>query len=168
MKILSDLHIHTSASLCCNDKEQTIGNITEIVKGMGLKKIGFADHVWISDKYELSHPFFPYGFIEMYDSSMASICDAELFDACSRAAAKSVGIEINLCYFPNDAKDNLFSVETPIRFISIAKEAGCRFTFGSDAHSLKDLKTLERLQHFIDTMGIEARDLHPLANVADA
>jgi histidinol phosphatase-like PHP family hydrolase len=116
----------------------------------------------------LSHPFFPYGFIEIYDSAMASISDAELFDACSRAAAKSVGIEINLCYFPNDAKDNLFSVETPIRFISIAKEAGCRFTFGSDAHSLKDLKTLERLQYFIDTIGIEASDLHPLADVADA
>ena len=38
MKILSDLHIHTSASLCCNDKEQTFSNIVEIVKNIGLKQ----------------------------------------------------------------------------------------------------------------------------------
>lgn len=264
MKILSDLHIHTSASSCCHDAEQTIGNITEISKNMGLKKIGFTDHVWISDKYGpssfysrqsgeenlkliknargrdwgievlvgceadmiapgkfgitdefrakmdyvilasdhfhmrdfveqpsssdpktlgehmlsffisaaesglgdiLAHPLFPLGFMDMYDSAMASISDAELFDACARAASKNMGIEINVCYFPDKAKKRFFSIETPIRFISVAKDAGCRFTFGSDAHSLKELKSLERLEYFIDAAGIETKDIHALANV---
>ncbi|KKR04421.1 MAG: hypothetical protein UT30_C0008G0043 [Candidatus Uhrbacteria bacterium GW2011_GWF2_39_13] len=266
MRILSDLHIHTSASPCCHDKEQTIENITEATKNMGLKKIGFADHVWVSDMYKpsgfynkqsgeehlklkeiaqsrdwgievlvgceadmiapgkfgitddfkrqmdyvllssdhfhmkdfveqpensdsrtlgrhmlkffisaaesgmgdiLAHPFFPYGFIDMYDTAMASISDAELFDACAVAAAKNTGIEINPCYLPNAAKNRFFSIETPVRFLAIAKEAGCKFTFGSDAHGIKELEAVKDFQYFIDALGLQAKDIHDMANIAD-
>ena len=262
MKIRSDLHIHTSASACCHDERQTFEVIAEFLKNKGLKKIGFSDHVWISDKYGasefykkqsgeahlklkalvrsrdwgieilvgceadmiapgkfgmtedfkrqmdyivlasdhfhmksfveqpadvspeilgrhmlkffisaaesgigniLAHPFFPYGFTDIYDAALLAISDAELFDACSIASSKNTAIEINPCYFPNENKNRFFSIETPLRFLSIAKEAGCKFTFGSDAHSIEDFSLLERLQYFADILKLQETDIHTLA-----
>ncbi|MDD5597600.1 MAG: PHP domain-containing protein [Victivallaceae bacterium] len=49
MRIDSDMHIHTSVSRCCRSPEQTIENVIRISAENGLKKIGFADHLWASD-----------------------------------------------------------------------------------------------------------------------
>lgn len=47
MKIQHDFHIHTDLSLCAKPTA-TVENYNEIVKKLGLKKIGFANHFWDS------------------------------------------------------------------------------------------------------------------------
>ena len=233
MIFFSDMHIHSFASVCCEEEKQTPENIVPLLAGKGYKKIGFTDHVWISKDVEpshfyktqngdrhielfdfihsckweievlvgceadmiapgvfgitpefkekmdyvgmatdhfhmtnfvqqpeektpeclaqhmlkffisavksgipdiLFHPFFPYGYIEIYDKSVATLSDAELLDAFSIAAANNIGIEINKCYLPKPQLDRCFSLETPMRILTLAKQAGCTFVLGSDAH----------------------------------
>lgn len=261
----SDMHIHSFASLCCQDENQTPENIIPLLAGMDYKKIGFADHVWISKdvkpsnfykaqngkkhlelykfihsrKWELEvfvgcecdmtapgvfgitpefkekmdyvvmatdhfhmtgfvkqpaektpeclghhmldfflsavkskipnilvHPFFPYGYIELYDKAIASLSDAELSDAFALAAANNIGIEINKCYLPNPQGELFFSLETPLRVLQLAKEAGCTFTLGSDSHSLGGFFVLDKLQTIAKSLGLTKEDIHPIAKVS--
>jgi histidinol phosphatase-like PHP family hydrolase len=258
----SDMHIHSFLSVCCHDERQTPENIVPLLTGKGYKKIGFADHLWVSEKVVpssfyasqdgskhlemfdyihsrnwdievlvgceadmvapdmfgitpefkerldyvvmstnhfhmadfvqqprektpralaehmleffvsaaksglpdiLVHPFFPYGYVEMYDQTIASLADSELFDAFSVAAENQIGIEINKCYLPNPCSDRCFDLETPLRILSLAKDAGCQFTLGSDSHSLETFVLQEKLQALGESIGLTADDIHPLA-----
>lgn len=264
MKILSDLHVHTTASRCCHDENQRAENIMATLKSLGMERIGFTDHLWALPGYPpnafyqgqngdknlslkelidsrddwgvdilvgceadmtapgifgitpelrekldyvilasnhfhikgfveppeaptpeavgrhmlkfflsaatsglcdiLAHPLFPCGYTDVYDRAVASISDAEFFDAFASVAAVGVGMEINPCFYPNPEKKRFFSVETPTRFLLIAKAAGCKFSFGSDAHQLLDFApALERLRYFAEALDLTDDDLHPLA-----
>ena len=47
MKLDHDLHVHTYLSACCDQKErQTPSAILSLAEEMGVKTIGFADHLW--------------------------------------------------------------------------------------------------------------------------
>ena len=260
----SDMHIHSFASTCCQDEKQTPENIVPLLAKHGYKKVGFADHVWISKDIEpshfyskqtgerhlemldfvhsckweievlvgcetdmmapgvfgispefkekmdyvvmatdhfhmtnfveqpedktakglgqhmlkffisaaqsgipdiLVHPFFPYGYVALYDDSIASLSDAELLDAFSIAASNNVGIEINKCYLPNPQYERFFSLETPLRVLSLAKQAGCTFTLGSDSHSLRSFGVLDKLQTLAKSLELTEKDIHPLAQI---
>ena len=264
MLFFSDLHIHTTASRCCDCVEQTPDIVVPLLVGKGYRKIGFADHLWGSEKVIpsafyasqdgsrqlemfdyihsrdwgvevlvgceadmvapnmfgitpefkerldyvvmatnhfhmvdfvrqprektpralaehmleffisaaesglpdiLVHPFFPYGYVEMYDQTIASLADSELFDALSVAAENHVGIEINKCYLPNPQSGRCFDLETPLRVLSLAKDAGCKFTLGSDSHSLETFVVQDKLQAIGELIGLTADDIHPLARV---
>jgi len=262
----SDMHIHSFASVCCQDEKQTPENIVPLLAQNGYKKIGFTDHVWISKDVEpshfyktqngerhlellnfihsckweievlvgcetdmvapgvfgiseefkekmdyvvmatdhfhmtnfveqpekktpeclgqhmlkffisaaksgipdiLVHPFFPYGYVELYDKSIASLSDAEILDAFGVAASNNIGIEINKCYLPNPQYERFFSLETPLRILTLAKQAGCTFTIGSDAHSLGSFGVLEKLQTLAESLELTEKDIHPIAKVSD-
>lgn len=262
MNIFSDMHIHTDRSLCCRSPEQTVDNIIGILTKNGMKKIGFADHLWHSDTVEPSewyksmngsanlelhnyihshswdieimvgceadtrapgvfgitpdlrekldyvvmsashfhmrsfveqpkdltprgiadhllkffksaaasrltdaivHPLFPFGFDQMYESSIAAMSDNELCDALHVAAENGVGIEINQCSIPNPDLNRNFSLEVPVRIFELAKQAGCKFTFGSDSHAPKEFETLLKMQYFADKLELTEDDLHPIA-----
>ncbi|MDD5597311.1 MAG: PHP domain-containing protein [Victivallaceae bacterium] len=262
MIFYSDMHIHTTASTCCDSKVQTPENIIPIMIDKGYKKIGFTDHIWYSDevrpskfyssqngdrhlqlhkfihshKWEievlagceadmkapgifgitaelkdkldyvtmatdhfhmkgfvmqpseetpagvarhmvaffvsaaksglpdiLAHPFFPYGYTDLYDAAVNSLSDAEIIDVFSIAASNNIGIEINKCYFPHPQYKRFFSLETPVRILTLAKSAGCKFTLGSDAHSPDGFKVLDKLQTFAKSLGLSEKDIHPLA-----
>ncbi len=45
-KIDHDVHVHTTLSACCGDKEATPANIIARAAQEGLRTIGFADHLW--------------------------------------------------------------------------------------------------------------------------
>jgi len=264
MIFFSDMHIHTFASVCCQDENQIPENIVPLLGNMGYKKIGFVDHIWISKDVDpshfyktqngathvelfdfvhshkwdievlvgcetdmvapgvfgitpefkekmdyvvmatdhfhmtnfvqqpeektpeclaqhmlkffisaaksgipdvLVHPFFPYGYIDLYDKSIASLSDAELLDAFAIAASNNIGIEINKCYLPNSKGGCLFSLETPLRILTLAKQAGCTFTIGSDSHSLKSFDVLGKLQCLAKSLGLSEGNIHPLAKI---
>lgn len=264
MIFLSDMHIHSFASVCCQDEKQTPENIVPLLAKHGYKKIGFVDHVWISRDIEpshfyktqngerhlellnfihsckweievlvgceadmkapgvfgitqefkekmdyvvmatdhfhmtdfveqpedktpegvgkhmlkffisaaksgladiLVHPFFPYGYVDLYDKSIASLSDAELLDAFSIAASNNIGIEINKCYLPNPQYERFFSLETPLRVLSLAKQAGCTFTLGSDAHSLASFGILNKLQDLAKSLYLTEDNIHHLAKI---
>jgi histidinol phosphatase-like PHP family hydrolase len=45
-KIDHDVHVHTTLSACCGDKQATPANIIARAAETGLRTIGFADHLW--------------------------------------------------------------------------------------------------------------------------
>lgn len=109
------------------------------------------------------HPLFPFGYDDMYEAVIAEISDVELTDAFGLAAQNGVGIEINPCALPNPAKNRVFDLDTPTRVFSLAKNVGCKFTFGSDAHAPEELSQLSRLRYFVDALDLTESDLHALA-----
>ena len=71
----------------------------------------------------------------------------------SKMAKRGVGFEINFCYFGYYSDENLQKV---LRIHRIAKECGCKFYFGSDAHHPARLISAPK-----DFVAIaEALDLH--------
>ena len=48
----ADLHIHTPLSRCCRDDRQTPGNVIGELAAMGVRRIAFADHVWLNPAAE--------------------------------------------------------------------------------------------------------------------
>ncbi len=106
----------------------------------------------------IAHPFVPFTWIDKFDSVIESISDSEFFDAFGTAQKNKTAIEITTVFLPI-RNNNTFSVETPIRFLSIAKQAGCKFTFGSDAHDPTVQKMLPKLTQIIKASGITKDDI---------
>jgi histidinol phosphatase-like PHP family hydrolase len=260
IRIEHDIHLHTTLSECCSSATQTPGNIISEGRRLGLKVIGFADHIWCNPEVKpisfyqsqderqistlrrqlaaleipddikvlvgceaemsapgcygitpefaetldfvllstdhfhfrdfveqpaertprglarhmikmfvagascglassLSHPMYPYGFFEIYEAAMNELCDQELTDAFGVAAEHGVGLEISGNYLPNPQRAMNFPVEIPLRIIELAKRAGCRFTFGSDAHSLEQMTRIKDLDFLVSTLDLTADDI---------
>ena len=74
-----------------------------------------------------------------------------------KAAALGVGIELNTATF---GFGNKAEKEAVTAFYAHAKECGCRFTFGSDAHGAGQfLPHRERGQAMADDLGLEEKDI---------
>lgn len=115
----------------------------------------------------IPHAFYPCGKDPLFDRVAASISDAEFLDAFGAAAERNVGIEITTAYLPErtggDGPDRIaWTVETPIRFLRLAKEAGCTFTFASDAHRLAAMDFLPALDVFVEALDLTEKDIHPV------
>ena len=113
------------------------------------------------------HPFKPYGYEAQYDNVIAALSDAELIDAFSIAAELGVAIEITTTFLPPcDKKEGssvpVWSIETPLRVLSLAKTAGCKFSFGSDAHSPDTMRKLVRLEVFSKFLDLSEEDMVPI------
>ena len=115
----------------------------------------------------LVHPFFPFGFVEQYDKAAESISDNEFIDAFAIAAENNIAIELNQCFLGTKASAAKFSLSTPVRILSLAKVAGCKFSFGSDSHSLKGFDVQDKLQAFAEQLDLNEEDIHELAKVDD-
>ena len=103
----------------------------------------------------LAHPFVPMG--EHHDAPrevLDTISDAEFFDALSIANEYGNAIEIN----GGCLADPVLS-EALVRPFTIAKKAGCKFTFGSDTHRVSTLDRYDLMGRFCDTCGITEDDL---------
>ena len=123
----------------------------------------FQEAVGLGIATGIAHPFLPLGFNEQTDEIIALISDAAFSDCFGLAAEASVSIEIQPGNFPNARgleKAGLHD-ETFLRVFSIAKEAGCFFHFGSDAHALESLDSIRSLQKPLADLGIEESDIVP-------
>jgi len=109
----------------------------------------------------IAHPLKPIGYVEKFDQAIAALSDAELTDAFGVAADRNVAVEVTTGFLPSQHQEP-FSIETPIRFLSLAKEAGCKFTFGTDAHNPERQRRLPELMQFVTAIGITTDDLSPL------
>ena len=106
----------------------------------------------------LAHPFIPMG--EAQDSTreiLDTIGDNEFFDALSIANECGNAIEIN-----SGCLISPVYYEALIRPFTIAKKAGCKFTFGSDTHGLAGLNRYDIIGKFCDECGITEEDLSPI------
>ena len=116
----------------------------------------------------IPHPFRPFGHDGQYDAIIAAISDAEFLDAFALAAGRGVGIEIPTGFLPPepttaDPPEPTWSIETPLRVLSLAKDAGCKFLFATDAHDLAMLQTLPSVRRLAEALRLTEDDILPLA-----
>ena len=84
-----------------------------------------------------------------------AIPDEEYKEVFTKAAQVGVGIELNFPYFRYTEED-LPRVLRPYR---LAKECGCKFYFGSDAHHPADLDGIKKqFEAIVDALGLEESD----------
>lgn len=105
---------------------------------------GYSDLIPVS----VAHPFQPVG-QHSRDEMLARISDATYGALFEMAAARGIGLEINCA--TNNAED--------FRLFGIAKECGCRFTFGSDAHSREGLARIRDVVPCAKAIGLSEYDL---------
>lgn len=113
----------------------------------------------------IPHVLIPMGLGIGFDQAIAAISETQLLDAFGQAAQRKVAIEITPAYFPpeHDRNRPAWSVETPLRILATAKNAGCRFVFGSDSHSLCRLELIRSLDFFVRQLDLTEKDIHPVA-----
>lgn len=95
----------------------------------------------------VAHPFQPVntpGRLEM----MKLISDNTFGALFSIAAERGIGLEINP-----------WTCEEDFRMFGIAKECGCKFTLGSDAHARASLNTIFGAQALVDRLELSENDL---------
>ena len=113
----------------------------------------------------VAHPFSPCGVPHAEKNDYLKLLpDDVLTDCFSRAAALGVAMEINVGAVREvnpDLSDNQM-----IRILTRAKEAGCRFTFGTDSHSVRGLEAIAFGGEIAQALGLVRSDLSEL--VADA
>jgi histidinol phosphatase-like PHP family hydrolase len=106
----------------------------------------------------IAHPLLPIGYIDHFDKAIESISDTEFLDVFGVAHDHGVALEITTGFLPS-LPERPFSIETPIRFLSLAQQAGCKFTLGTDAHSPEAQKRLPELAVITHGAGITEEDM---------
>ncbi|MBQ6473113.1 MAG: PHP domain-containing protein [Victivallales bacterium] len=101
----------------------------------------------------LAHPLFPIGYEELFDQTIATFSDEELVALCGEAAIRKIALEINAGVLHSIEKHGC-SQESYLRIFTLARQIGCRFTFGSDAHCLADFDEIQRCETFAKQAGI--------------
>ena len=91
------------------------------------------------------------------DDILSYISDGEFAELFTKAAKCGIGIELNTAI--SDATN-----PSALRPYKIAKECGCKFYLGSDAHSVKDFAlSRQRFSSMIDALGLTEEDKFPFA-----
>ena len=104
------------------------------------------------------HPFVPGTKYDIYNEVQALIPDSYFYEAFAAAREKGIAIEMNgstLIYMPDE---QIPSCEY-VRIYSIAKECGCRFTYGSDSHDFRGERKLSVVEKFLDLCKITDEDM---------
>ena len=82
----------------------------------------------------------------------------------SKTAEKGIALEIQTPTFARDLDaDAVSGQHTLIRTYSMAKQEGCKFTFGSDAHNTLEYHHPETASKVADLLGLKQDDLAPIA-----
>ncbi|MCP4177705.1 MAG: hypothetical protein GY756_08055 [bacterium] len=108
------------------------------------------------------HPLLPFGYENQYDFIIESLSDNELLNSFALAAELNIGIEITVSFIPKLDKEKkipLWSIDTPIRVLSLAKKAGCKFYFASDAHSPNEMQRIKELEYFVKCLSLSDEDI---------
>ncbi len=113
----------------------------------------------------IAHPFLPLGFKEQVDEIVGLISDQQFLDCFGRAAELGVGIEVTTGFFPglSSGEREGWHDSTFLRVLSLAKQAGCRFHFASDAHTLAGIGNVQNLAPYVAEIGLTREDLSPVA-----
>ena len=112
----------------------------------------------------IPHPLLPCGHLESFDAAVETMSDGELADAFGLAVEEGVALEVTIGFIPTESGE--FSMETPVRFLSAARTAGCRFTFGTDAHAPMTQRRLPELAQLAEKAGITEDDMLPLVRTS--
>ena len=97
----------------------------------------------------VAHPFQPVGSAPLHGDMLKRIADNTFGELFERAAKRGIGLEIN-----NRARN-----PEVVRWIGLAKECGCKFTFGSDAHGKDEMKLVFDVASCFDAARLTDDDL---------
>lgn len=111
----------------------------------------------------MAHPFLTMGYYDIYEDVIAAISDRTFNEVFAETAESGKAVEITTHYLGNPSRGKLFSREVPIRILSLAREAGCKFVFSSDAHQLSSICRVLELKTLALDAGIREEDIHPIA-----
>lgn len=122
------------------------------------------DSPLVSKITAIAHPFCavdcPYGYEEM----LGMISDAEYKKCFGAAADNGIAIEINLSKF-RDYSIAQIRQSNNIRLLEIARYCGCKFTFGSDAHTMAHQHQFKNFYVVAGILNLTEDDLCDLARV---
>lgn len=106
----------------------------------------------------LAHPF--EAVCCPYDKSLLYplISESEYREVFSEAKEKNIAVEINTSSFLNKSDDEI-KLDPKWSFFAIAKECGCRFTFGSDCHHPKSQKNLLSAKVICEILSLTEKDI---------
>jgi hypothetical protein len=91
-----------------------------------------------------------------YVSVLRLIEDGVYRELFAEAAKKGIGIELNVPSFKKMSEAELYEVLRPYK---VAKEMGCKFYLGSDAHTPAELDgAMERFAEIIDALALTEKD----------
>lgn len=97
----------------------------------------------------IAHPFQPVGYGQYEEEMLTLIPDETFARLFKKAAALGVGLEINpACDAPQ-----------LIRMNKIAKEQGCKFTLGSDTHSVAGADRIFKTDLATEALGLTEQDM---------
>ncbi len=74
-------------------------------------------------------------------------------------AQKGAGIELNASSFRDNWQE---TEELSLKIYRIAKAAGCKFYFASDAHAVASLPIKEALEPVVKALGLEQKDIYQI------
>ena len=103
----------------------------------------------------VAHPFQPVGSAPLHGDMLKRIADNTFGELFEMAARRGIGLEIN-----NRARN-----PEVVRWIGLAKECGCKFTFGSDAHGKDEMKLVFDVASCFDAVGLTDDDLMDFVRV---
>ena len=106
----------------------------------------------------VAHPFVAGTRHNIYNLVQSYIPDSYLYEAFAAAKESGIAIEMNgscLIYMPSEQIPTCEYV----RIYSIAKECGCKFTYGSDSHGINNARKLEEVERFLDICKITDDDM---------
>jgi len=106
----------------------------------------------------VAHPFVAGTKHHIYNLVQSYIPDSYLYEAFTAAKESGVAIEMNgscLIYMPSEQIPTCEYV----RIYSIAKECGCKFTYGSDSHNVGGERKLHEVERFFDICKITDADM---------
>lgn len=111
----------------------------------------------------VAHPFnavcCPYPVEELY----RFYSDEDFYKCFSKAAKVGISMELNPCHIADagEGDEGLKRLEQ-CRMMTIAKEAGCRFTYGGDRHTAVNYTVNRRMERFAELCGIGDGDMRLL------
>ena len=112
----------------------------------------------------ICHPLYPIGSTRQCEI-LDGISDACLNELFSMAAEKKISIEIHACLYRDGTPLNEYGLsDRYLRLLAAAKECGCMFHFGSDAHSPEMfIGVHDKLRKTAEILGITEDDIWPVA-----
>ena len=108
----------------------------------------------------IAHPFLPVAKnIEYKNRIFNAISDAQFTECFDAAYQAGIAIEINPAhYFGAKCTPEQIANDGYMRVLSIAKKCGCKFSLGSDAHSLEQLDAIELIPVILEKLDLTDRD----------
>ena len=122
-----------------------------------LMKERFLECCNIDMAFGIVHPFMVLGYPGRIDEILQGFSDADFRSVYSCAADKNKSVEINICALYQEVRtDSSGFPEEYLRMFTIARECGCRFHLGSDAHDTERLapERFEKACRFAEKCGI--------------